>query len=93
MHVIIGLMGRLAPFISTHQISNQINKAMTGTKDLILASELRTRGVRALVFDQRGRIVAGNVVSIRPHHALLPCLVELDPEIFRQSLQRVALVR
>ncbi len=58
---------------------------MTQTKDLILAVDIGTQSVKALAFDQQGRIMARNVVAIRPYYARYPGWAEQDPEVFWQA--------
>ncbi len=79
-------MGRAISPDSAPFLSNQNNNSMKQTQDLILAVDIGTQSVKALVFDQQGLIVAQNVVAIRPYCARHPGWAEQDPEVFWQAL-------
>ena len=54
--------------------------------DLLLAIDNGTQSLRALVFDLRGNLVAGEKVTFSPYRSPQPGWAEQDPEVFWNAL-------
>jgi sugar (pentulose or hexulose) kinase len=55
-------------------------------RDRILAIDIGTQSVRALVFDPRGNLLARSRVPIEPYFATQPGYAEQNPEVFWQAI-------
>ena len=55
--------------------------------DRILAIDVGTQSVRALVFDERGSLLAGEKVPIEPYVSSHPGWAEQDPELYWRSIR------
>ena len=56
------------------------------TADQVLAIDVGTQSVRALVFDLRGTLVAGAKIPIQPYVSPQPGWAEQDPELYWRSI-------
>jgi sugar (pentulose or hexulose) kinase len=56
------------------------------TRDHILAIDVGTQSVRALLFDLRGNLLAKSRVPIEPYFSTQPGYAEQDPEVFWQAV-------
>ena len=59
---------------------------MTNAKDLLLALDVGTQSVRALLFDPRGNLLAKERVPLVPYVSPHPGWAEQDPDLYWRSL-------
>jgi sugar (pentulose or hexulose) kinase len=64
------------------------SRAPTAGADRLLAIDVGTQSVRAMVFDLRGALLARARVPFEPYHSPHPGWAEQDPELYWRSIQQ-----
>ena len=57
-------------------------------KDLLLAIDIGTQSLKALIFDLEGQLLAKELVPFTPYFSEQPTWAEQDPDVFWQALCR-----